>query len=49
MALSAYVGHKNFISTEYYLRLTSELYPEVRKVTENYTEHLIKDMECLDE
>lgn len=49
MALSAYVGHRNFISTEYYLKLTAELYPEVRKITEEYTEFLIKDMGDLDE
>ena len=49
MALSAYVGHRNFISTEYYLKLTVELYPEVRKITEEYTEFLIKDMGDLDE
>ena len=27
--LSAYMGHSNFSATQYYLRLTSDLYPEI--------------------
>ena len=49
MALSAYVGHKNFLSTEYYLKLTAELYPEIRNIINNYTGNVIKDMGDLDE
>lgn len=49
MSLSAYVGHKNFLSTEYYLRLTAELYPEIRTIINNYTGSIIKKMEELDE
>ena len=48
VALSAYVGHKNFISTEYYLRLTSELYPEIREKIENYSDSIIVEMEKYD-
>ena len=44
MALSAYLGHKSFISTEYYLRLTAELYPEIRNIINNYTGNIVKDM-----
>lgn len=49
MALSAYLGHKSFISTEYYLRLTAELYPEIRNIINNYTGNIVKDMGDLDE
>ena len=32
--LSAYMGHSDFRGTQYYLRLTSDLYPEIVKRTE---------------
>jgi len=32
--LSAYMGHSNFRATQYYLRLTSDLYPEILKQVE---------------
>lgn len=49
VALSTYIGHKDFLSTEYYLRLTSELYPEIRNIINNYTGNVIKDIGDLDE
>lgn len=49
VALSAYVGHKDFKSTEYYLRLTSELYPEIRNIIEKYTSDIIGEIGDLDE
>ena len=49
IALSTYVGHKDFLSTEYYLRLTSELYPEIRNIINNYTGNVIKDIGDLNE
>lgn len=33
--LSAYLGHVDFRGTEYYLRLTSDLYPELISILEN--------------
>ena len=47
--LSAYVGHKDFRSTEYYLTLVSELYPDIRQKAENYTKDIIRNMEDFDE
>ena len=44
MILSAYVGHKNFISTEYYLRLTAELFPTIREKIEKYTDNIIIEL-----
>ena len=32
--LSAYMGHSNFRATQYYLRMTSDLYPEILKQVE---------------
>lgn len=48
-ALSAYVGHKDFSSTEYYLTLVSELYPDIRQKAENYTKDIIRNMDDFDE
>lgn len=48
-ALSAYVGHKNFLSTEYYLRLVSELYPQIRNKVEEYSSHVITRLDDYDE
>lgn len=47
--LSAYVGHKDFKSTEYYLKLISELYPDIRKKVEKYTSNIIRELEDIDE
>jgi hypothetical protein len=47
--LSTYVGHKDFSSTEYYLTLVSELYPEIRKKAEVYTGSIIREMGDIDE
>lgn len=32
--LSAYLGHQDFRATQYYLRLTAEIYPELVRVME---------------
>ena len=41
--LSAYMGHSDFKGTEYYLRLTADLYPEIIGRTEAVLGHLIPD------
>jgi hypothetical protein len=41
--LSAYMGHSDFRGTEYYLRLTADLYPEIIKRTEAVLGRLIPD------
>ena len=41
--LSAYMGHSDFRGTEYYLRLTADLYPEIIGRTEAVLGHLIPD------
>ena len=35
--LSVFMGHKSPSSTEYYLRLTEEMYPEIIKLDLSYT------------
>ena len=40
--LGTYVGHKKVSSTAYYLRFTSDMYPELRSKIENYTNEIIK-------
>ena len=40
--LGAYVGHKKVSSTAYYLRLTSDMFPEIRNKIEHYTNEIIK-------
>ena len=47
--LSIYVGHKNLVSTEYYLRLTAELYPKIREKIEKYSNNIIIEMEDYNE
>ena len=47
--LSTYVGHKDFKSTEYYLKLVAEFYPEIREKTEKYTGNIIRGMSDIDE
>lgn len=47
--LSAYVGHKNFKGTEYYLRLTAEMYPYIRNQIEEYTNNIIRKLGDFDE
>ena len=39
--LMAYLGHSRIGSTEYYLRLTSEVYPEILEVTAEYSAQII--------
>ena len=46
--LSAYVGHKKVSSTAYYLRLTSDMYPEIRTKIENYTNEIIRKVDDID-
>ena len=43
--LSAYVGHKSPEATQYYLRLTSELYPDVLKRVTGFCGHAIPSTE----
>lgn len=46
--LSAYVGHKKISSTAYYLRLTSDMYPEIRNKIENYTNGIIRKVDDIE-
>jgi integrase/recombinase XerD len=39
--LATYMGHKNLISTQWYLRLTPEIFPDVVKRLEAFTGHVI--------
>lgn len=39
--LMAYLGHSRISSTEYYLRLTSEIYPEILEMTADYSNRII--------
>lgn len=41
--LSAYMGHTDFRATQYYLRLTAELYPTIVEMTEKYCDCIIPD------
>lgn len=43
--LGTYIGHKRITSTAYYLRLTSEMYPSIRKQIEDYSNSLIRTMD----
>lgn len=47
--LSTYIGHKDFRSTEYYLTLVAELYPDIRKKAEDYTGNIIRELGDFDE
>ncbi len=42
--LAAYLGHKKIPETEYYLRLTSELYPEIEQMASSYTGNVIPEV-----
>lgn len=35
--LSAFIGHKNLKSTEHYIRLTNQMYPEIFKTESHIT------------
>ncbi|MCK5663908.1 MAG: tyrosine-type recombinase/integrase [Thiotrichaceae bacterium] len=39
--LSAYMGHKNIISTQWYLQLTPEIFPDIVNRLETYVGHII--------
>jgi integrase len=43
--LSAYMGHSDFRATQYYLRLTSDLYPEIVRRTEAEFGYVIPEWE----
>lgn len=43
--LSAYMGHRDFKSTEYYLTLTAEVYPNIRNKMEEYSHQLIREID----
>lgn len=47
--LSCYVGHKKLISTAYYLRLTADMYPDIKNKIEKYSSDLILEMEEIDD
>jgi len=47
--LSTYLGHSDFRGTQYYLHLTSELYPDIIKKTEIAYEYIIPDLGDTDE
>ena len=41
--LAAYMGHSDFRGTQYYLRLTADLYPDIIKKTEAAFGYLIPE------
>jgi integrase len=43
--LTAYMGHSDFRGTQYYLRLTADLYPEILQVVENQFGYVIPECE----
>ena len=43
--LSVYLGHKSVKETEYYLRLTAEIYPEIEEIASSYTGYVIPEVE----
>jgi hypothetical protein len=43
--LSAYLGHKSIMATEYYLRLTASLYPYVQEKFTTILENIIEKEE----
>jgi len=45
--LSAYMGHSDFNATQYYLRLTSDLYPEIVQRIETYFGYVIPEGEVI--
>jgi len=45
--LSAYMGHSDFRATQYYLRLTSDLYPEIVKRSEAEFGYVIPEWEVV--
>lgn len=44
--LSAYMGHADFRGTQYYLRLTADLYPEIINKSEAVLGHIFPDGGC---
>lgn len=42
--LSVYLGHKSVKETEYYLRLTAEIYPEIEEIASSYTGYVIPEV-----
>ena len=48
--LSTYLGHVDYKSTQYYLRLTAEIYPDMMEMIENTCEDIIPDGgDCFEE
>ncbi|WP_170982982.1 tyrosine-type recombinase/integrase [Dyadobacter frigoris] len=45
--LSAYLGHADFRGTQYYLRLTADLYPDIISKTEATLGYIIPEGRCL--
>ena len=43
--LSAYMGHKDFKSTEYYLTLTADVYPNIREKLEKHSKNIIRNID----
>ena len=41
--LAAYMGHTDFRGTQYYLRLTADLYPDIIQKTEALFDYLITE------
>lgn len=41
--LSTYMGHSTFASTEYYLRMTAEVFPQISKQLEEHLGYIIPD------
>ena len=43
--MCAYLGHQTFTETAYYLRLTADVFPDIRLKLERNYEDIIPDME----
>lgn len=48
-ALMVYLGHSRIGSTEYYLRLTEDIYPEIIQMTSEYSNRIIPKEETINE
>ena len=45
--LKTYMGHSKFKSTEYYLKLTNDMYPDILEKTNSYINEAIPKLEVL--
>ena len=47
--LAAYMGHSDYKATQYYLRLTAEIYPEMMEQLESECMDIIPGGDCHEE